>query len=495
MLGSLQFEIKGEDFIKGMSTAPNINDGGFSNETLAVNPIASVGVIYGPPSIFDRSTNTINGNVIMSHGDATFTGAQKFLGTDTGYFYSIDSTYAPTVRQSAVAGTYTQGYADMVQFAYGGNAYTFVSNSTDIVRMTGSTLSALDATWWTTTLGMTALGINPIGGATGVSAPHPMIVFENALWIADFNRLHKWDGTTASYSFLTLPQDQTIIALGIDPSTGKMLISTTQGANASDTVAKVCKILIYDGFSPLVSRSVIVDDMVTAIYPMGGTVFMPYGLNLGYWNGSGITFLRRLKNTTYDALSLIYKHKITSVNKTLYLTDGVQILAYGEILPGQKRFYYANKATIGSPTVITAIMNLGVISGGTIMQDVGLCYNDGTNKILASFGPYYTTITKNTLYFYTHKYEFKRRIQVKEILVEYADSIAASGSGGVLTMINQGGEDTVTLSLTNDSSAAVYELTANPSMEIPVSTFVQLKYENVSAKGLRRIIVSYDYMD
>ena len=495
MIGSKQFEIKGVDFIKGMSTAPNIADGGFSNETVAVNPIASVGVIYGPPTLFDRTSNLINGNIIMSSGDATFTGSQKFLGTDTGYFYSLDNTYTPTARQSAVAGTYTQGYSDMVQYGVSAEVYTFVTTSTNIVRMTGATLTGLDATWWTGTMAQTALGTNPIGGATGVSTPHPMLVFEDSLWIADFNRLHKFDGTTASYGFLLLPIDQTIVALGIDPSTGKMLISTTQGANAGDTVPKICKILLYDGFSPRPIRSVIVDDMVTAIYPMGGTVFMAYGLNLGYWNGSGITYLRHLKNTTFDAFSLVYKHKITSVAKTLYVTDGVQILAYGEILPGQKRFYYANKATLGSPTTITALMNLGVISTGTIMQDVGVAYDNGTNKGMGSFGQFYTTGVNNLGLFYTHKYEFLRRVQIKEILVEFADSIAAAGSGGILTSINQGGAESVTMTLTNNLSAASYEVTANPATSIPPSTFFQLKYEPVSAKGVRRFIISYDYVD
>lgn len=322
MIGSKQFTIDAADLVKGMSTGANVADGGFSNETIGINPIASPGAYYGMPTIFDRSTNLVNGNIIMTSGDATFTGAQKFLGTDTGYFYSVDASYIPTQRQSAVAGTWVQGYSDMVQYSYGGNAYTFATNTTNIARMTGSDLSALDATWWTGTMSKTALGTNPIGGATGVTTAHPMLVFEDSLWIADFNKLHKFDGTIATYSFLTLPIDQTIIALGIDPSTGKMLISTTQGANAADTVPKICKVLIWDGFSTRPIRSIIVDDMVTAFQPVGGTVYTPYGLNLGYWNGSGVSFLRKLKNTIFDSAYLVYKQRITSIASNLYVMDG-----------------------------------------------------------------------------------------------------------------------------------------------------------------------------
>lgn len=488
MIGNKQFEIDATEFIKGMSTSPNTNDGGFSNETIAINPIASVGAMYGGSAITDRSTNTINGNIIMTSGDATYTGAQKFLGTDTGYFYSVDSSYSPTARQSAVAGTYVSGYSDMVQFAYGGNAYTFVSTTTDIVRMTGSTLTGLDATWWTSTLGMTALGVNPIGGATGVTTAHPLLVFEDALWIGDFNKLHKWDGTTASYGFLTLPQDQTIVALGIDPNTGKMLISTTQGANASDTVPKICKILVWDGFSTRVLRSVVVDDMVTAIYPVGGTVYMPYGVNLGYWNGSGVTFLRKLKNASLDSNLLVYKPKITNIGNTLYVMDGTQILAYGQIQAGENKFYYANKATGATLTYLTALFNLG-------SNQLGMGYYDGTNKILASYDIYSTTIINNIKYFYSSNYNFLRRVQVRQIIVEYVDAIAASGSGGVLTLIDQTGTEYTCSSLTNTKTASVKEITCQPPAINPASTYIQLKYEPVSAKGVRRFIVSYDYIE
>lgn len=487
MIGSQQFTIDAADLTKGMSTSPYVADGGFSNETQAINPIAQPGAFYGAPAVTDRTTNLINGNIIMSCGDATYLGKTKFLGTDTGYFYSLDASFIPTARQTAVAGTYTQGYSDMVQFGVSGQVYTFVTTTTDIVRMTGDTLTALDATWWTTTMSKTALGTNPIGGATGVAAPHPMLVFEDSLWIADFNKIHKFDGTTATYGFLVLPIDQTIVALGIDPSTGKMLISTTQGINANNSVPKVSKILIWDGFSSRPIRSVIVDDMVTAIYPVGGTVFMPFGQDLGYWNGSGITFLRRFKNVTLDATLLVYKHRITSISKTLYVADGTQILAYGEILPGEKKFYYANKATFASGTNLTAVMNLG-------SNTFGMCYASiSGEKILASFGIFTTTGTN--LFFYSNRYDFKRRIQVKEILVEYIDSIAAAGSGGVLTVIDQTFVETSCSPLTNGNTTAVYEMTVYPYQNVITSTYIQLKYENVSGKGIKRFIVSYDYVD
>lgn len=489
MIGSKQFEISYADLTKSMSSSGYVSDGGYSNETIAINPLPQPGGFYGAPTILDRSSNLINGNVIMSSGDATYLGATKFLGTDTGYFYSVNSAFLPTARQSAVAGTYVSGYSDMVQFGVGSTMYTYVTTTTDIVRMTGDTLSGLDATWWTVTMGKTALGTNPIGGATGVTTAHPMLVYEDSLWIADFNKIHKFDGTTASYGFLVLPIDQTIVALGIDPSTGKMLISTTQGANAADSVPKQCKILIWDGFSSRPIRSVIVDDMVTAIYPVGGTVFMPFGLNLGYWNGSGVSFLRKLKNATYDANLLVYKQRITSIGKTLYVMDGIQVLAFGEIMAGEKRFYYANKATAATAAYFTAILNLG-------SNELGLCYaSNSGEKVLASFGTFYTTLTNNIAYFYSNKYDFLRAIQVKEVIVEYIDSIAAAGSGGALALLDPTGSYVTSSSLTNDSSAAVFQISSFPVQNPTPSTYIQLRYENVSNKGIKRFLISYDYVE
>ena len=333
MIGNQQLIIDQSNFLKGMSSGAQISDGGYSSETEAVNPIVTPGVLYAPAIAVDSDTDArLTGNIIATSPDMVSSSAtNRLLVADNGSYYSYNGTKIPAVAFATDAGaTYAKGFTDIITFA--GEAY--VTTKEKIKRWTNpSTITDLTG-----------------GAFTNTGHPHPAIVFENNAFYGDRNLLLRQTAANgAPATILTLSVDQTIIALGIDPGTGKMLISTSNSLDVSNTLPAIHRVLWYDGFSDKTLKSAIVNDIITAFYPHEGIVYVGYGQNLGYLNGAGITFLRKLNNVTLVADDLPHKHSFSHIGNTLYVVDGNKILAYGEIVKGGgKVFYYCYKNYFGT---------------------------------------------------------------------------------------------------------------------------------------------------
>lgn len=477
MIGKNVIEIGAKDFLNGMTSSPETDDGGFSPETNHVNLTSTqtkLGVIY--PAGFKSDQSTSDGMFVASCSDPdSGFGVHRYLLTETGKFYSVNSSSSATLRQTGVK-TYSPTYADMVVYK---NAL-YATSTVDVSKGTGANLTTLDEVWWDTTMGK-----NPLTSGK----PHPLLVFEDYLWIANENKLHRTDGSTGTEGFLTLNDGLVITALAIDPGTGKMLISATEGIATTGSFPRVAKIYVYDGFSNKPSRAVIVDDIVTAFYTMGGTVFVCYGTNLGYWNGSGISFLRKFKNNTYsDTATLVYKHKITNVGKKLLIADGVDVLTMEETVPGQRRFYVSYNITTALNSRYDIIFDLGSDNLGFGFTSSGPIYNFSTLslKTLSSGGSWML---------YSKKYNFQRPIKVRELFIEYADQITNSTTPAALTLIDENKNSISMPTWTNDTGASAYYIHKKFNGSVKFRT-LQLKYDNAGhtsvVQGIRRILISYD---
>ena len=338
------------DFVKGMSTGPATPDGGFSNETNACNIMTVPGVLYQQSDITDK-TGTLSGVIVAACPDPYFlnssniglpTGNDHYFLTDTGKFYTWNGT-SMTLKRTAALNTSTYNLGNSYIISYQGldaTSRVFATNSTDIVMWTVD--SAFNEQWGSVTQTQSLT----------VGARHPMIVYNNTLYFMDKNLVHAWNGTTFTKSILTLSPEYNIIACGVDPGSGKMMLSVTGGANASDTKHSNSSIFLWDGIEPTVpSKRIPVDDQITAFHNNSGTVYVFYGNNMGYFNGTGITFLHKLKNVTFSNDMLPYVYKVASSGGTIYVVDGTQILAYGEIMGEQKkvfRYIYTNQAASSS---------------------------------------------------------------------------------------------------------------------------------------------------
>jgi hypothetical protein len=478
MIGTHIIEIGTKEFLDGITSSPETDDGGFSPTSGGVNIMADAtrtGVLYAPADLTDK-TGSLNGFIIGTCEDSTTSSAkQKYFITDTGFVYYADSSNNLTSPQSDAGRTYAYANTDIV--SYKGKVY--VTSQTDIMLLSGgAALPTKDATWWTTTKTKSALDS---------AQRHPMVVYEDSLWIADGNLLHKWDDTTATAGFLTLPTDQSIVSLGVDPSTGLMLLGTSLGQNASNTLPKGNKILLWDGFSVKVRKSVYVDDLVTSFYQLGGTVYVCYGRNFGYWTGNGIKFIRRFKRVINDADYLVYKSKVTNIGRILYIADGFDILAFGETLAGQNRFWVACQASVESQNYLRyAIFSMG-------NNYLGIGYGASSTAKFAVYDV--TALTTGSFNFYSKKYKFPRPIYVRELHIEYLDAIAVAGTSGVVTLYDQNNNAIATPSLTNDGASSTFEITrsinANKKIRTLYMWYTNSSYSSTVA-GIRRFIISYD---
>lgn len=426
-----------DNMMKGASSSDDISDGGFSPSTDQVNLINTPGVMYQPATATDKSTG-LTGQIIASCEDpagSAFGGL--FVSQDTdqdGRFYSADSSGTLTARGSEdTGGNYVQGKTDIIAFK--GEAY--VTNDTYIVRW------QQPATFNTTFFGF-----------SDTFAPHPALVFEDNAYYGDGNLLLRQ--TTAGVvpsTILTLPSNQVIVALAIDPGSGKMLISVVGQYNVSDSLNSNAKVLYYDGFSNKTLKTVVVDQMITAFPQSEGGIYAAYGNNLGYWNGSGVTFLRNFSAITANNDQLLYKQHFANIGSTLYFIVRSQVYAHGPLQQrGEHIFYPAWKNQPGgSATDITHIANIG---SGTLV------YSYATSQ----FFSWSTTsvATSGTQTFFTNEYDFKEfndGVWVRRIKLFYKSQVSNNASPGSISLFNEDGQVTTigqsgVFPLTNSTGAA-----------------------------------------
>lgn len=467
MIGRYETVIDGATFAKGMSSSPDLADGGFSPETEAVNLIGSIGDMYPPASAVDKS-GSLGGNLI-AWCPTNVTSTNGFmLGTD-GKIAAIDSSQALTFS-SALAGTFTTGTSDIDNFI----DKIYATSNTDVCRM-DTNLTNGNAVWWSSTLGMGVL-------TSGVR--HPLQKFQDRLWVGDNNALHNIvDSATGNKNVLLLTSQNEITALGVDPSSGLLLIGASQGPNYSGTIASGNKIFTYDGFSSTYRREYEVDGVVTGFHAHEGIVFVTYGLNFGYWNGAGVTFLRKLKNATLAGADLAYKHHMTHIGNTIYVIDGTQILAYGEVQRGKKVFYYAQKNAVNSN-------NYGLVCpvSGT---KLGLGF--ASNKFY-TFDTMDITSGADGVSFYSNRINSGRPIYVRTMALEYPTAVANNDDNRTLYYrTNNVGFGTALSSLKNLSGGSVNETRGIKGALDNKPLWYQLRYNHGTVMtGVRRLITYYD---
>lgn len=475
MLGKQQLVIDASDFVRGASSSAEIADGGFSPETDAVNLTKVAGVLYAPANVTDKSTN-LNDEILAWCATNT-TNLNGYAVDDSGYVYSISSSQVLTAS-AQVAGAYTTGTTDIVHFI----DKVYFTSETDVARI-DTDLANPDNDWWSSTQSEGVL-------TSGVR--HPLLKYQDRLWVGDANAIHKiTDSSNTDQDALVLGAEWEITALGIDPSTGRMLIAATQGQNYSNTLASRNIVFIWDGTSDTYLRQYDVAGMITAFHAVGGIVYVAYGIGkIGYWNGSGVTFLRQLLNVTLAGANLPYKHHLTSIDNTLYVVDGTQILAYGEVLQGRKVWYPALKNNINS-NVYNSVFPVGS----------GLL---GVSFSSAKFYTFDTTSvsTTGTMAYVTNWYRFPRPIEIRGVFVEWYDAITDGVTPATLYYINRstlGSSGTfVTFpSLANSSGSTIRETPIEllGILNNKGRTFKFRYTADTNNLGLARIVIYYDVVE
>ncbi len=174
--------------------------------------------------------------------------------------------------------------------AFAGDTYVTTDNG-DIDKWNTSSLT-LTNSWWVGTKSQSAMNS---------SVPHPMLVYQSFLNVADANKINTIDSSgTVALAAITFNPNELIYALGIDPATGLMMISVQTVVNISDTLSTQFFVYLWDGISSKATRKIPVDDLITGFHNVEGIVYCGSGTILGQWNGNGVTFLRKLMNAAYS---------------------------------------------------------------------------------------------------------------------------------------------------------------------------------------------------
>lgn len=478
MIGTKQLVIGAADFVKGVSTSSDVSDGGFSPETDNVNLTANPGTMYAPAASVDSDTDVrLTGNIIASSPDMNVTSpTNRLFVTDDGKAYRYNGTKLDAAGIALTAAqTWTASFTDIITFA--GEAY--VSSRDSLTRWQNDNTIDAGASW-------------PFSFANSV--PHPGVVYENSMYWGDKNLL-KIQSTlgdaVAPTTVLTLSTDQVIVALGVDPGSGLMLISTTNALDASATLTSVNRVLWYDGNSAKVSKSAIIEDAILGFHCVGGTVFVGYSNKVGYLSGAGIQYLRTLNNVTASNTELPYKHHFAHVGNTLYVLNGKQVMAYGEVLPGRKVWYpaWSNMVNSNKPTCLADVgaKKLGMGFATTKF------YTFDTSSVA----------TTNNVTFYTNEYDFPRPVFLRSVYLEYSSAVI---NGDANRTIYYQSEDKQTgfqilrvqgltsgTGLINSSGASVYFIDNVIGFASNKVRSVQFRYgADTVASGLKRIILYWD---
>jgi len=458
-----------------MSTTVDTLDGGFSPETTNINFIAEPGVLNSVTDAVDRDTNTDFADEVIAMGvdHDTASGARSLLLiADDGEYATWNGSATSVVSAQVDSGnSYTFGFVDIISYQDG----TYVT-SDDSIELWESTATFNDDADYS------------FGGLTD-DIWHPALVYEKNAYFGDGNRLLRITAAKGTpTAIITLPTEQLIVALGIDPGTGKMLISTSSGQNPNGTIPRVNKIQWYDGRSDKVSKVIEVEDIVCSFQSVGGIVYVGYGTSIGMLTGSGIQFLRQLVNATYTQVDLPYKHHMATIGRFLCFVDGTAVIGYGEIEKGRKVFF---------PIVVSGSSNK--------IQSI---HDAGNNRLAFSYAAHeFRTIDMSDITpvisgggnFFSLKYQLPRPAYVRGVRVFYKANIGTgSETIGTVSLIDDTNTTTVITTVTQDSANSQGHIISEDTAI--KTTSIQIRYVNVpttltNIHGPTKLIIHYDWAE
>jgi len=455
------FTIDKTDFNRGISLTENHNNGGFSGAREGIGLFAEqAAILYPQPARTDLdadNSDVVTDNVVCFAADPTFLGNDGYALDEDGKFYTIDGSTV-TLRQTDATNSYNDGTSDMLVYKNS----LFATSTTDIAKLDGSDLTSLDHDWWTNTLSKSALSS---------TFRHPMEIVEDILYIADEYKIHTWDGTTAVASAMLLPDDYNITNL-IKHTDGRHLLAfVSQTANAGHTKKAAARCFVIDTVNLEFVREIEIDAQVEGSRNVGGVIYVTYGNKLGYFNGDGISFLRKIESAT------TYKHQLANVDDILLVRDENGILAYGDLGLGNIFWYvYADERTAPQ-------------------REIDAIYYAGDNTVLlSSTGRLLDLIDLDTFAgasnFDSNFYSFPEKVWIRKITVEC--ETLASGSDITLHSVDKNGTATELFDLTFAADGAIDFKEKFVNIYITSLWKLRVAFAAGNTKGIRSVTIHYE---
>ena len=309
------------DFIKGESSSEHTSDGGFSPLSYNLNLTRKRGILDFAPSLTDKGGVTLTNNVIASAYDRTLSGNDAYFVDTGGAVYTLASDDTFTLRKTISGYPMVLGTTEMIPFSISGStASLFITTQSTIHMYGGTNLTADDGPEFWTNLN----GNNGVGGVR-----HPMERVGDSVYVGDLNLIHAIGASSTTGSYVTLPPDVNITSLRKHPNGEHLIAFAGLSQNYSHTRGTPGRIYIIDLVIKQWIREIDVDSQVEGSRLVGGVVYVTYGQNVGYFNGNGITLLKRLANS-----ATTYSHNLGNMEDILLVRDGQHVRAYGNLGAG-----------------------------------------------------------------------------------------------------------------------------------------------------------------
>lgn len=397
------FRIDQTDFLKGSNSYVNYPDGGFLSTTVGANPFSKPGLLSQAPALGSTVTTSLPQNGVYSWAtgygaSSPTTIATMVSGSNQCTWYTVNASSgaltALTGYDSTASRTYAIGITDTVFY----NSKFYTSATDDIVEQNVDG-SSRDLSFWVTTKGKAAL-------TSGV--PHPMIVYESILYIADGKYLHKLDGTTATTQVFDLPPNFVITAM--TQWNGLIYITAEPYLNGTGVIHGGAYMYSWDGLADSWFEQYYINYRVNAMYVYKNRLFMWTNQFVGQWDGSKIVPLRPVSNQ-------VFKCHITETSDSLLYADGANIVRYGApFVPGAvERFYpYLNSGLANNWTGIISLQDNNLVAVESALGPT-VSTSESKNYYVANLN---TPATSGSRILNFNPRFFNKPVKVKRIVVE-----------------------------------------------------------------------------
>lgn len=319
------FRLDSKDWLKGNNVYDEFPEGAAVASTVGINSISKPGLLAQAPALGSAVTGSLPAKGVISWGIGSGASAPAVVAVYTnssnnGAWYQTNTTTGAMtlVGTNDTTRSYKMGITDTV--FYNGSFYT--TSETDICKNSVD-LATRDQNWWTGTSAKAAL-------TAGI--PHPLLVYESIMYIADGRYLHKLDGSTISMQVWDAPVDHIITALV--EYNGLIYITAEPYKDLTGSVHGLTQMFSWDGLLESWYEQYFLDYRINALYVYKNRLYAWTNDYMALWTGSEM-------EPIYTVSNQVFKCHITATSDSMFFVDGLTLVRYGKpFTPNLTRKFY-----------------------------------------------------------------------------------------------------------------------------------------------------------
>jgi len=328
------FRVDKKDWLGGNNSYDHFPEGGALAATVGINSFSKPGLLSQAPALGAAVTGSLPTTGVISWGIGSGASDPAVISvfgnaSNDASFYSVNEATGGMTKVGTDDATrnYSLGVTDTVW--YDGSFYT--TSDSDICKNSAD-LATRDTTFWTGTKSQSALT---------VGIPHPLLVYESIMYIADGRYLHKLDGTTVSTQVWDAPPDHIITAMA--EYNGLMYIVAEPYKNLAGSVHGLSQMFSWDGLLESWYEQYFLDYRVNSMYVYRNALYLWTNDYVGLWTGTQA-------EPVYPVSNQVFKCHITATSDSMFFADGGTLVRYGKpFIPSLSRKFYNYMSSAALP--------------------------------------------------------------------------------------------------------------------------------------------------